>query len=386
MRTRLLLAIALILLPAAATAEVGTKLLASGFDEPIWAESPSGLPESLWVVEKPGTIQILDLASGQRTRFLDIKERITVRMNEQGLLGMAFSKDYLSSGRFYVYYTNTKGDSEIVRFQAHGDNKKQCNPSSGELLLTIPQNARNHNGGWLGFGPDGHLYISVGDGGKGFDPEDHGQDLSTHLGKILRIDVSGDSGYSIPTDNPFIDTPEALPEIFAYGLRNPWRCSWDSVTSNFYIADVGQTKHEEINCTSHDDSRGANFGWRLREGFAQTPRKNIGGDKPAKAIEPVYTYEHASGDFNGVSVTGGYVYRGAIKSLQGQYFFADYANPRIWSFQVIDGKAENLQDWTDRLKPSQGKLNRIASFGQTDDGELLIISLGGDLFKIVDEP
>ena len=371
-------------IPVTASANIGTKLIASGLEEPVWAESPTGMPDRLWIVEKSGTIRILDFKSGERTLFLDIRDRIKIKMNEQGLLGMAFSKDYTISGRFYVYYTNQKGNSEIVRFTASGEKIDKCDASTGELLLEIPQRAKNHNGGWIDFGPDGYLYISTGDGGSAFDPKNHGQDLTTHLGKILRIDVSPETGYAIPPDNPFIDQGKAKPEIYAYGLRNPWRCSWDRKTNDFYIADVGQRAWEEINFMPAGKGSGANYGWRLREGLIASPKKGVGGEKPNKAIDPIYVYEHSGGLFSGVSVTGGYVYRGSIESIQGKYFFADFANPRVWSFEVKDGKAVNPEDWTDRLKPDEGRLNKIASFAEDHDGELLIISLGGDIFKIVE--
>lgn len=370
--------------PLVLTAEVGTIELASDFKEPVWAEAPRGVKDQLWVIEKAGIIQILDRENGSKREFLDIRDRIKIKMNEQGLLGMAFSRDYLSSGRFYVYYTNLKGNSEIVRFTAHGKGMSECEASSGELLFSFHQNARNHNGGWIGFGPDSYLYIGTGDGGSGNDPKGHGQDLSTYLGKLLRIDVSPKQGYKIPADNPFRKTPQAKPEIYAYGLRNPWRCSWDRKTGDFYIADVGQNHWEEINFMPAGKGRGANYGWRLREGMVATPKKDVGGELPKGAIDPIYVYKHGGGDMEGISVTGGYVYRGPIKSLQGKYFFADYGNPRIWSFEVENGKMNNFEDWTDRFESESGRIGAISSFGEDDEGNLLIISLGGAIHQVVD--
>jgi len=382
---RLPTVIGITLLPLVAHAEIGLMRLATGFDEPLWAEAPLGSSDSLWVVEKSGTVRILNLESGTRSLFLDIRDKIKIRMNEQGLLGLSFSKDFLSTGRFYLYYTDLKGDTVISRYTAEGKNKKRCDASTEEQLLTISQNARNHNGGWIDIGPDGYLYISTGDGGRSYDPNDHGQDLTTHLGKILRIDVSGKTGYSIPPDNPFLNNLKAKPEIYAYGLRNPWRCSWDRKTGDFYIADVGQNQFEEVNFTPAGTGSGANYGWRLREGLIKTPKKNTGGPTPHQSTDPIYTYEHSGGDFSGVSITGGYVYRGPIESLQGKYFFADYANPRVWSLEVKGATATNIQDWTDRLQPNEGNLNRIASFGEDHEGGLLIISHGGDIFKIIEK-
>lgn len=366
-----------------AQAKIAAVLLAKDFKAPLWAESPQGVSDHLWVVEKAGRIYLLNTKTGERAPFLDISDRIDIKMVEQGLLGMAFSEDYLKSGRFYLYYTNRKGDTEVVRFTAHGEGRRKCDPASSELLLSIDQNARNHNGGWLGIGPDGYLYIATGDGGASYDPKNHSQDLSTHLGKLLRIDVSAKSGYAIPADNPFVDTSKAKPEIYAYGLRNPWRCSWDRETGDFYIADVGQRKWEEVNYMPAGQGRGANYGWRPREGLVKTDKK-VGGGKPSQAIDPIYTYRHGGGALEGVSVTGGYVYRGPIQELQGKYFFADFANPRIWSFEVENGKAVNLEDWTKRLKSKDVDINMVASFGEDHEGNLLIISHAGSIYRIVE--
>lgn len=383
--TQLMITIGLLLFTPLTKAEIGSYLLASGFNQPVWAESPQGVSDTLWILEKPGRIQLFNTQTGKTSTFLDIRDQIKIRMNEQGLLGMAFSKDYLKSGRLYLYYTNLEGDTEIARYTAKGSNKQQCSPTSKELLLKIDQYARNHNGGWIGMGPDDYLYIATGDGGKANDPFHNGQSLSSHLGKILRIDVSSEKGYTIPVDNPFIHTPKALPEIYAYGLRNPWRCSFDEQKKHFYIADVGQNHWEEVNCVSLDQLKGANFGWRLREGNKATHKQNIGGERPPQAIDPVYTYKHGHGNFEGVSVTGGYAYRGPIKSLQGKYFFADFANPRIWSFEMNQGKATNFKNWTDQLTPPKGHINLIASFGQDHEGNLLIISHSGSIFKVTDQ-
>ena len=376
--------ILLVLLSCSAIGKVETKLLAGGFDQPVWASCPKGVTNYLWVVEKDGKIVILNKQTGEKSDFLDICKLIKIKMNEQGLLGLAFSNDYIQSGQLYVYFTNSVGDSEICRFTAHGPNMMQCDPATRELILSIKQSARNHNGGWIGFGPDGYLHIATGDGGSGNDPKNHGQDLSTLLGKILRIDVSTTKGYKVPKDNPFINQPGAKPEIYAYGLRNPWRCSWDRKTKDFYIADVGQNKWEEINYIPAGQAGGANLGWRLREGLEPTPKKNIGGSRPEDSVDPVYVYQHGNQSNEGISVTGGYVYRGPIESLQGKYFFADYGNPRIWSIELENGKACHFKDWTEQFKFSQGAISRITSFGEDHDGNLLIISIDGNIYQLVD--
>ena len=376
--------ILLALLPITAHGKVSTSLLASGFDQPVWASCPKGVTDRLWVLEKDGKIVIYNKHTDTKTDFLDIRHLIKIRMNEQGLLGLAFSDDYLQSGKLYVYFTNTTGDTEVCRFTAHGPSMRQCDPSTRELLLGIKQSARNHNGGWLGFGPDGYLYIATGDGGSGNDPKNHGQDLGTHLAKILRIDVSSASGYTVPEDNPFIDQAGAKPEIYAYGLRNPWRCSWDRKTKDFYIADVGQNHWEEVNFLPSGEGKGANFGWRLREGMLATPKTNVGGTAPAGSVDPIYAYRHGNKSNEGISVTGGYVYRGPIESLQGKYFFADFGNARIWSIEVKRGKAHNFEDWTKTLQSQQGAINRIVSFGEDHDGNLLIISLTGSIYQLIE--
>ena len=374
----------LVLLPITAHGKVSTSLLASGFDQPVWASCPKGVTDRLWVLEKDGKIVIYNKHTETKTDFLDIRHLIKIRMNEQGLLGLAFSDDYLQSGKLYVYFTNTTGDTEVCRFTAHGPGMRQCDPSTRELLLGIKQSARNHNGGWLGFGPDGYLYIATGDGGSGNDPKNHGQDLGTHLAKILRIDVSSARGYTIPKDNPFINQAGAKPEIYAYGLRNPWRCSWDRKTKDFYIADVGQNHWEEVNFLPSGEGKGANFGWRLREGMLPTPKTNVGGTAPAGSVDPIYAYRHGNKSNEGISVTGGYVYRGPIESLQGKYFFADFGNARIWSIEVEHGKAHNFEDWTKTLQSQEGAINRIVSFGEDHDGNLLIISFSGSIYQLIE--
>ena len=369
----------------AAKEDIGVKLIGEGFKRPVWAESPKGVKNHLWVLEKTGKIKILDTQSGKTSLFLDVTDQITSKSNEQGLLGLAFASDYLSTGRFYLYYTNPKGDTEICRYIAHGDDKRSCKASSRELLLTFKQDFRNHNGGWIGFGPDGYLYVGTGDGGAANDPKKRAQDLDSYLGKLLRLDVSSEKGYKSPKDNPFIGKSNAKPEIYAYGLRNPWRCSWDSKTNDFFIADVGQNKWEEINYMPAGKGNGANYGWRPREGEIATPKKGVGGDKPKGAIEPVYVYPHNSSSRGGLSVTGGYVYRGPIQSLQGKYFFADYARPHIWSFEVNNGQMTNFEDWSKQLAPSKGKISNITSFGQDAEGNLLIISDGGKIYQVVEK-
>jgi glucose/arabinose dehydrogenase len=366
-------------------AEVTSRIIGDGFKLPVWASAPKGENNLLWVVEKKGTIRILNRKTGKKQLFLDITPRVGSRGNEEGLLGLAFSKDYLRTGRFYVYLTSPKMMTEVIRFTAHGKEKHQCSPSTAEVLITFKQPYRNHNGGWIGFGPDNFLYIGTGDGGSANDPKNNSQNLDSYLGKLLRIDVSPEKGYRIPADNPFKNNAKAKPEIYAYGLRNPWRCSWDRKTKDFYIGDVGQNAWEEIDYMPADQGKGANYGWRLREGLRATPKKGTGGPKPKGAIDPIYVYKHGSGPREGVSITGGYVYRGPIKSLHGKYFFADYANSRIWSFTTKHGKMTQFEDWTERLQSPKGKIRSISSFGEDNDGNLLIISYKGIIYEMTEK-
>lgn len=346
--------------------------------EPVFLTAPAGSTDALYILEKAGRIMIYDRQTRKvrPTPFLDIRRQINIKMNEQGLLGMAFSPDYKTDHRFYLYYTDTQGDTQVSRFTVAKNNGEIAE----EKLLSIPQDFRNHNGGWIGFGPDNYLYIALGDGGSGNDPRQRAQDMSMLLGKLLRIDVSGDSGYLIPIDNPFISSPESRDEIYAFGLRNPWRCSWDMKTNNLYIADVGQNHWEEINAVSENTLKGANFGWRTREATHATHKKNIGGEKPIAAIDPIYEYDHSVGK----SITGGYVYRGKIKSIYGHYFFADWVKHKTWSI-VYDGKKVTEEhDWTHYFAQRGRPVTHISSFGRDPQGELYIISHKGDIFSIIE--
>ena len=376
-----LLACAVIGLSCMTTAAARLQKIADNFKRPVWAGMPKGSDGVLWVVEQAGTVRLLDLKTGKTAEkpFLDIEERVTRQGNEQGLLGLAFAADFRDSGRYYVYYNDEKDRTVVSRFVS--ENKLTTDPNSEEILLKFDQPYRNHNGGWIDFGPDGMLYIGSGDGGAANDPKNAGQDLGTLLGKILRIDVSPEKGYKLPADNPFLDQQGVRPEIWAYGLRNPWRCSFDRKTGDLWIGDVGQNKWEEINWMAKGKGAGANYGWRLREGEIATPKNNIGGSRPDGNVEPVYVYHHGQGPLEGLSVTGGYVYRGPVQSLQGRYIFADYQLPRIWSFRIEDGKAVDLIDHSTDWKPDDG-FKLISSFAEDNDGQLYVISLSGELFIV----
>lgn len=379
-----LLFIAPFLLVSQLHAGVGTELLCKGFERPDWAGAPASVKGKLWVMEQAGTVWIIDLKTGEKSQkpFLKIDDKVSRNENEQGLLGLAFAPDFDKSGRYYVSYNEKSGDTRVVRFVSR--DRKTTDPESGEIILGYKQPFGNHNGGWLGFGPDGMLYIATGDGGAANDPKGNAQNLSSYLGKLLRLDVSGEKGYKAPKDNAFAGKEGAHPEIHAYGLRNPWRCSFDRETGDLWIGDVGQNAWEEIDFIKKGKVGGMNFGWRLREGNIETPEKGVGGQIPNDYVAPVYVYKHGSGQLEGLSVTGGYVYRGSkIADLKGRYIFADYQNPRIWSVVEKGGKVSDFRDHTSDLQPKGGRINLISSFAEDANGELYITDLSGSVYRII---
>jgi hypothetical protein len=338
----------------------------------------------MFVVEQNGDIEILNVATGSinSTPFLTING--LSNGNEQGLLGMAFHPDYVNNGLFYVNYTNGAGDTVIQEYSRA--NNDQANAASARTLLTIDQPFSNHNGGWMGFGQDDLLYIATGDGGSGGDPQNNAQDITNNLlGKMLRIDPLGNNSsngqYGNPGSNPFVGVT-GDDEIWAFGLRNPWRPSFDRLTGDLYIADVGQGAREEVNVQAASSSGGENYGWRIREGTS--------GNSLPGAIDPIYDYSHGSGDLQGFSVTGGYVYRGPIDALQGHYFFADFITQRIWSLKwdgsdpsTFDGtNYTDFIDWTDVISTDAGTINGLSSFAEDESGNLFLIDLGGEIFRI----
>ncbi|WP_367872573.1 sorbosone dehydrogenase family protein [Luteolibacter sp. Populi] len=382
-----LLAAALLSAALPAAAKPGTEVVAKGFNRPLWVGAPSHVKDRLWVIEQDGKIWIIDAKSGEKQAepFLDITEQVRRKGNEEGLLGLAFAPDFEKSGLFYVNFVDKQQNTRISRFKAAGPDFKEADKSSQEVLLSFKQPYENHNGGWVGFGPDGMLYIGNGDGGAGDDPPNNGQKTDTFLGKILRIDVSSGSGYSVPKDNPFVGKAEYKPEIWALGVRNPWRCSFDRKSGDFWIGDVGQNKWEEIDYLPKGKGAGSNFGWRLREADKENPTQKIAGDKPENNVEPVYVYAHGGKSDEGLSVTGGYVYRGPVKGLEGRYIFGDYNNRRVWSFVLKGGKATDVEDHTDDFAPEGGKVGMISSFGEDSVGNVYIVDQGGAILRIVDK-
>ena len=380
----LLATAAVVLAPAAHAAR--TTLVADGLERPNLVTAPPW-DLRLFIVEQRGVIRILEGGELLETPFLDIDDLVVDigGFDERGLLGLAFHPDYDNNGQFFVYYTNNESNSVVARYEVSAD-PDVADPASAQIVLTVDQPFENHNGGMLAFGLEGYLYIGLGDGGSAGDPGNRAQDLTTLLGKMLRIDVDGGAPYAIPPDNPFVGTPDALDEIWAYGLRNPWRYSFDRETSDLWIGDVGQSSWEEIDFQPAASSGGENYGWRLMEGsHCYNPPVDC---DDGTLTHPIYEYDHESGR---CSVTGGYVYRGAaLPELQGQYFFGDFCTGEIWSFREEGGEAVDVQDRTAELSPGGGlSIDFIASFGEDGFGELYVIDRGdgtnGEVFKIVPE-
>jgi len=333
------------------------QLIVSGLERPVDLQADGS--GRLFAVEKLGHIHIIENGQLVETPFLNIEDRVGNNSNEQGLLGLAFHPNYAQNGRFFVNYTNQNGDTEIARFEVSTD-PNLADPNSGLKLLDVDQPFPNHNGGGLDFGPDGYLYAGLGDGGAGGDPFGNGQNTTNLLGKVLRLDVDTAEPYVVPSDNPFGN------EIWAYGLRNPWRISFDSVTGDLYIGDVGQGTYEEIDYLAAGSPGGTNFGWDYREGAHE-----YSGTAPAGLTDPVAEYSHAEG---GCSVTGGYVYRGSMSEWNGIYLYGDYCTGFIWGLiQSVDGwQVQRLFD-TDV---------NITSFGQDEAGEVYIVADSGGVYQL----
>ncbi|MGI9591735.1 MAG: PQQ-dependent sugar dehydrogenase, partial [Myxococcota bacterium] len=365
----LALLLALAALPAASRAELAAEVVATGLDRPLFAASPPG-DGRLFILERPGRIRILLDGALLEPPFLDIRPLVSPLVSERGLLGLAFDPDFPHNGVFYVYYTDRSGDSVLARYQV-GNDPDVADPTSGEILLVIGQPFANHNGGTIAFGADGMLYWGPGDGGAGFDPGERSQDPTTLLGKMLRLDVSDGPGHpvAIPEDNPFLDEPGVRDEIWAFGLRNPYRFSFDRETGDLWIADVGQRRIEEINFEPADDPGGRNYGWDVMEGTLcvdNDPAPAPACNDPSLTL-PVFEYGHV---FGLCSVTGGYVYRGPIPSLQGRYIFGDYCTGVIFSYDLASDEFEQL---TAELAPAGGTGFVLVGFGEDGDGDLHVV-------------
>ncbi|UCD25436.1 MAG: PQQ-dependent sugar dehydrogenase [Gemmatimonadota bacterium] len=343
--------------------------VASGLSSPVHLTAPVG-DSRLFIVEKVGRVRIVSGGQLLNTPFLDVSSLVS-NGGEQGLLSMAFHPDYASNGYFYIYYTDNNGDTRVARYSVSAGNANVADPTSDKVIFALPQPYGNHNGGLIAFGTDGMLYIGLGDGGGGGDPDGHGQNLGTLLGSLLRIDVDSGDPYGIPADNPFVGNAAALDEIWAYGLRNPWRYSFDAEQGAIYIADVGQNDWEEINVES-DMVGGVNYGWNVMEGASCF---NAASCNQSGLHIPVLEYANGS---EGCAVVGGFVYRGdAINGLGGTYFYSDNCAGWIRSFDLEFGQAARLSQW------DLGNIGNVLSFGEDGEGELYVLSANGNVYKFV---
>jgi glucose/arabinose dehydrogenase len=358
------------------TFDISLNELVGGLAAPTAIANAGDGSGRLFVVQGDGSIAVIDDGAVAPDLFLDITDRVGSAGSEQGLLGLAFAPDFMESRAFYVDYTDLDGNTVVSRFTA-GEDLTTADPGSEEIILQQEQPAANHNGGQLAFGPDGYLYIALGDGGNQGDPNGNGQNLSTWLGKILRIDVdpanvSEGETYAVPEDNPFVGNGNAKPEIWAYGFRNPWRFSFDRETGDLYIGDVGQGEIEEIDFAPASEG-GQNYGWNLMEGESCYADDACDPDEDDLTL-PIAQYTHEEG---GCSVTGGYVYRGeAAGSLAGVYLFGDYCSGLIW------GAGQDAGGEWQMSAPVESGLS-ISTFGEGEDGQLYLADLNsGTIYTV----
>lgn len=351
--------------PSAVTLTV--EVVAEGFERPLFTTHAGDSSGRIYVVEQAGVVKLLD---GEVV--LDIVDRVGSGGNEQGLLGLAFHPRFAENGLIFVYYTDLEGNTVVSRFLAASDGS--VDPASEQVILTQEQPASNHNGGMLAFGPDGYLYLGLGDGGRSYDAFGTAQDQSSLLGKLLRIDIDSEDGaYAIPDDNPFIAAEGARPEIWAYGLRNPWRFSFDRETGDLYVADVGQNAFEWLHFQRAGSAGGENYGWPVFEGDACLIEERCGEDG---FTPPIAVYSQAEG---GCAIIGGYVYRGqAFPALRGAYVYGDLCSGNIWAAARDSGG-----QWQTTLMLQIDA--QISSFGEDEVGELYITDLsGGRVLQVLD--
>lgn len=342
--------------------------VATGLERPVHVDAPAG-DSRLFVVEKAGRILVVEAGSVLPMPFLDLRGSVSTS-GEQGLLSIAFHPNYAENGRFFVDYTDLDGDTRVVRYEVGAD-PNVADATSATTVLSIEQPFTNHNGGHLRFGPQGMLFVGVGDGGSAGDPGGNGQDPTTLLGSILRLDVDGADPYAIPADNPFAGDATRRPEIWLWGVRNPWRIGFDETTSELYVADVGQSEREEITVVG-PDAGGANLGWNVTEGsrcFSDP------GCTPGDFTLPQVEYTHDEG----CSITGGDVYRGSVTALRGLYFYSDYCQGWLRSFRFVDGSAIERTEW------DVGNVGNVTSFGTDGRGELHLLTEEG-VYRIEQTP
>jgi len=381
--------------------KLSSVLIADGYKKPVFITSYPNNAKLLYIVEQAGLIKIINDGKKLSRPFFDINKRV-VNPNrpgdERGLLGFAFHPNHTNNGKFYINYMDNDGNTIISEFSTNSE--LRADHKSERIILKLKQPYGNHNGGDIQFGPDGYLYISIGDGGKAGDPLNAGQDLSSLFGKIIRIDIE-QKPYGIPKSNPFFGQKDKREEIWAWGLRNVWRFSFDKQTGDKYLADVGQNKWEEVNFEPASSKGGLNYGWRIMEAnHCYDPKENCpteglikpiieypnDANHPAFAFRIIEELSFSETDVEGCSVTGGYVYRGQkIKSMQGQYIFGDYCSGNIWTLKVVNGKAINFKNRTEEINIGGGEFTTyISSFGQDSDGEIYIIDYNGGIYKLIE--
>ena len=373
--------------------QLEAKLIAKDFEKPLYVTNYPNNNEMLLVVEQAGIIKIVKNNNITKSPFLDISNRVHQPLypaDEMGMLGLTFDPNFNENGFFYVNYVNRNFYSVISRFKV---NEQLGNPQSEEILIKLKQPYFNHNGGSIEFGPDGYLYIGFGDGGSVGDPENQAQNLSNLFGSILRIDVNTEKGYKIPIDNPFYNLDTAKKEIWNYGLRNPWRFSFDKKTGDMYIGDVGQYDWEEIDYQPYNSAGGLNFGWNILEG-THCYKKNDELCNSKDTVLPIFEYPHdanylktligwTQADTHGCSVTGGYVYRGKNKpELYGRYFLGDYCTGKVWSLKNTNGGLDIKEHTSELLETMNKKQFYLSSFGEDEEGELYLIDYFGALYSI----
>jgi len=377
---------------------ISVEKISSNFDKPVYVTVMPSNNNEILVVEQKGIIKFIKNNKTTKTPFLDITDRVHRPLfpgDERGLLGFAFNPAFTDNGYFYVNYVNKDGYTVISRFIC---NNKLSDNNSEKILLELKQPYSNHNGGCIEFGHDNYLYISVGDGGSTGDPENRAQDLTNLFGAILRIDVETDKNYLIPHNNPFVGIKGFKEEIWSYGLRNVWRFSFDNLTGNLIMGDVGQHLWEEINFERSDSKGGKNYGWNIFEGNHCYPEDaecvNLGYDNPifeypnnANYARTLLGFKQKSPDMDGCSITGGYIYRGQkIKSLYGRYIFGDYCTGKIWSLAIDkNGNASDIKNHTKEILDSMGaKEFYLSSFGVDNNNELYIIDYNGTIYRLND--
>ena len=344
--------------------------VATGLESPVFLTAPSG-DARLFVVEQPGRIRVIRNGRLVPRPYLDISAKVGYG-GERGLLGLAFHPHFAQNGRFYVNYTDRNGDTRVERYEA-APAADSADPASARLVLSVAQPYANHNGGDVLFGPDGMLYVGMGDGGSGGDPHGNGQSLGTLLGKLLRLDVDRAEPYAIPPDNPFVGRSGARGEIWAYGLRNPWRIAFDRTAGLLYVADVGQNQWEEVD-VARAGAGGLNYGWNRMEG---SHCYGLGPCRREGLTLPVLDYGHG----DGCAIIGGFVYRGrAIPAAVGHYFYSDYCSGWLRSFRVVEKAATDRSIWRTRDAGS------VLSFGEDASGELYLLSARGVVYRLAQAP